>query len=90
MENMGDLEKECLLVGGTAEKENDIVSSVGRVTPSQTRSHVKHNIYFASLQRFHLTIEMPSPVKLYVYDLSNGMVLAISTHVVGRQIDDIW
>ena len=60
MENMGDLEKECLLVGGAAEKENDIVSSVGRVTPSQTLSHVKHNVYLASLQRFHLTIDMPS------------------------------
>lgn len=34
--------------------------------------------------------DMPSPVKLYVYDLSNGMVRAMSMQVVGRQIDGIW
>ncbi|KAI9509187.1 DUF862-domain-containing protein [Russula earlei] len=33
---------------------------------------------------------MPSPVKLYVYDLSNGMVRAMSMQLVGRQIDGIW
>ena len=30
---------------------------------------------------------MPFPVKLYVYDLSDGMVIAMSAHVVGRQND---
>jgi thiol-disulfide isomerase/thioredoxin len=33
---------------------------------------------------------MSSPVKLYVYDLSNGMVRAMSTQLIGRQIDGIW
>ncbi|KAH9969699.1 PPPDE putative peptidase domain-containing protein [Russula dissimulans] len=33
---------------------------------------------------------MPSPVKLYVYELSNGMVRAMSMQLVGRQIDGIW
>jgi hypothetical protein len=34
--------------------------------------------------------DMSSSVKLYVYDLSNGMVKAMSMQVVGRQIDGIW
>ena len=36
------------------------------------------------------TTTMSSPVKLYVYDLSNGMVRAMSMQLVGRQIDGIW
>jgi hypothetical protein len=34
--------------------------------------------------------DMASPVKLYVYDLTNGMVRAMSSQLVGRQIDGIW
>jgi hypothetical protein len=33
---------------------------------------------------------MSSLVKLYIYDLSNGMVRAMSSQLVGRQIDGIW
>ncbi|KAJ3777931.1 PPPDE putative peptidase domain-containing protein [Lentinula raphanica] len=33
---------------------------------------------------------MPEPVKLYVYDLSNGMAKQMSLQLTGRQIDGIW
>ncbi|KAI0304337.1 PPPDE putative peptidase domain-containing protein [Multifurca ochricompacta] len=33
---------------------------------------------------------MPFPVKLYVYDLSNGLARAMSMQLTGRQIDGIW
>lgn len=46
-------------------------------------------IYSSPLLQHSIT-NMPSPVKLYVYDLSNGMVRAMSMQVVGRQIDGIW
>lgn len=31
-----------------------------------------------------------SPVKLYVYDLSNGMARAMSASLIGTHIDGIW
>lgn len=42
-----------------------------------------------------LHLEPPSslvmePVKLYVYDLSNGMAKSLSRQLTGRQIDGIW
>lgn len=33
---------------------------------------------------------MTSQVKLYVYDLSNGMAKQLSRQLTGRQIDGIW
>ncbi|KAL1745277.1 PPPDE putative peptidase domain-containing protein [Schizophyllum fasciatum] len=33
---------------------------------------------------------MSSPVKLYVYDLSNGLAKQLSLQLTGRQIDGIW
>ncbi|KAJ6584791.1 PPPDE putative peptidase domain-containing protein [Mycena capillaripes] len=33
---------------------------------------------------------MGSPVKLYVYDLSNGLAKQLSAQLTGRQIDGIW
>ncbi|KII86619.1 hypothetical protein PLICRDRAFT_113667 [Plicaturopsis crispa FD-325 SS-3] len=33
---------------------------------------------------------MSQPVKLYVYDLSNGMARQLSRQLTGRQIDGIW
>ncbi|TFK24385.1 thioredoxin family protein [Coprinopsis marcescibilis] len=33
---------------------------------------------------------MTTPVKLYVYDLSNGMARQLSRQLTGRQIDGIW
>lgn len=33
---------------------------------------------------------MSTPVKLYVYDLSNGMARQLSRQLTGRQIDGIW
>ena len=33
---------------------------------------------------------MSTPVKLYVYDLSNGMARQLSLQLTGRQIDGIW
>ncbi|KAF8073406.1 PPPDE putative peptidase domain-containing protein [Lyophyllum atratum] len=33
---------------------------------------------------------MSTPVKLYVYDLSNGMARQLSQQLTGRQIDGIW
>ena len=33
---------------------------------------------------------MSTQVKLYVYDLSNGMARQLSRQLVGRQIDGIW
>ena len=33
---------------------------------------------------------MSSPVKLYVYDLSNGLARQLSLQLTGRQIDGIW
>ncbi|KAF9267288.1 DUF862-domain-containing protein [Marasmius fiardii PR-910] len=33
---------------------------------------------------------MPHPVKLYVYDLSNGIAKQMSLQLTGRQIDGIW
>ncbi|KAH0832170.1 hypothetical protein J3R83DRAFT_13083 [Lanmaoa asiatica] len=33
---------------------------------------------------------MSAPVKLYVYDLSNGMARQLSLQLTGRQIDGIW
>ncbi|KAF9447302.1 thioredoxin family protein [Macrolepiota fuliginosa MF-IS2] len=33
---------------------------------------------------------MSAPVKLYVYDLSNGMARSLSVQLTGRQIDGIW
>ncbi|EAU88372.1 thioredoxin family protein [Coprinopsis cinerea okayama7 len=33
---------------------------------------------------------MTTPVKLYVYDLSNGMAKQLSRQLTGRQIDGIW
>ncbi|KAF8895174.1 PPPDE putative peptidase domain-containing protein [Infundibulicybe gibba] len=33
---------------------------------------------------------MSTPVKLYVYDLSNGMAQQLSRQLTGRQIDGIW
>ncbi|KAJ6619539.1 PPPDE putative peptidase domain-containing protein [Mycena sp. CBHHK59/15] len=33
---------------------------------------------------------MASPVKLYIYDLSNGMAKSLSAQLTGRQIDGIW
>ncbi|KDR82390.1 hypothetical protein GALMADRAFT_237672 [Galerina marginata CBS 339.88] len=33
---------------------------------------------------------MSNPVKLYVYDLSNGMARQLSRQLTGRQIDGIW
>ncbi|KXN84609.1 Desumoylating isopeptidase 1 [Leucoagaricus sp. SymC.cos] len=33
---------------------------------------------------------MSSPVKLYVYDLSNGMARSLSRQLTGRQINGIW
>jgi len=31
-----------------------------------------------------------APVKLYVYDLSNGAAKQLSLQLTGRQIDGIW
>jgi hypothetical protein len=33
---------------------------------------------------------MSAPVKLYVYDLTNGMARQLSLQLTGRQIDGIW
>ncbi|KAI0051384.1 DUF862-domain-containing protein [Auriscalpium vulgare] len=33
---------------------------------------------------------MPFPVKLYVYDLSNGLARTMSMQLTGRQIDGVW
>lgn len=33
---------------------------------------------------------MTSPVKLYVYDLSNGLAKQLSLSLTGKQIDGIW
>ena len=33
---------------------------------------------------------MTSPVKLYVYDLSNGLAKQLSLQLTGKQIDGIW
>ncbi|KAI9462222.1 PPPDE putative peptidase domain-containing protein [Boletus coccyginus] len=33
---------------------------------------------------------MSSPVKLYVYDLTNGMARQLSLQLTGRQIDGVW
>ena len=33
---------------------------------------------------------MSSPVKLYIYDLSNGLARQLSLQLTGRQIDGIW
>ncbi|KAJ7644245.1 PPPDE putative peptidase domain-containing protein [Roridomyces roridus] len=33
---------------------------------------------------------MTSPVKLYIYDLSNGLAKQLSAQLTGRQIDGIW
>jgi desumoylating isopeptidase 1 len=33
---------------------------------------------------------MTQPVKLYVYDLSNGMAKQLSLQLTGKQIDGIW
>jgi hypothetical protein len=49
-----------------------------------------HSVFIHHLFNTLSITDMPSPVKLYVYDLSNGMVRAMSTQVVGRQIDGIW
>jgi len=32
----------------------------------------------------------PAPVKLYLYDLSNGLARQLSQQFIGRQIDGIW
>jgi hypothetical protein len=55
------------------------------------RTRHPHTVYLFITSSATLSItDMPSPVKLYVYDLSNGMVRAMSMQVVGRQIDVIW
>ena len=33
---------------------------------------------------------MSAPVKLYIYDLTNGMARQLSLQLTGRQIDGIW
>lgn len=33
---------------------------------------------------------MSSPVKLYVYDLSNGLAKQLSMQLTGKQIDGVW
>lgn len=33
---------------------------------------------------------MSSPVKVYVYDLSKGLVGQISLQLTGKQIDGVW
>jgi len=33
---------------------------------------------------------MTEPVKLYVYDLSNGIARQMSRQLTGKQIDGIW
>jgi hypothetical protein len=39
----------------------------------------------------HLFLEpMSTPVKLYVYDLSNGMAKQLSRQLTGRQIEGLW
>ncbi len=59
--------------------------------PAHTRSHVLLREYLFNTPSTTLfIIDMPSPVKLYVYDLSNGMVRAMSMKLVGRQIDGLW
>jgi hypothetical protein len=78
------------MVGGAAKKRirgsSSVPSSV--VDRRVTRALC---IYSSPLLQHSLSItDMPSPVKLYVYDLSNGMVRAMSMQVVGRQIDGIW
>lgn len=47
-------------------------------------------LFITSSATLFIINEMPSPVKLYVYDLSNGIAKAMSMQVVGRQIDGIW
>ena len=94
MENKGRSGEVVLfaVVGGKARKDN--VSSVVR---RQTR-HPPHTYAFSSTTQYILhassatlsITDIPSPVKLYAYDLSNGMVRAMSTQLVGRQIDGIW
>ncbi len=48
------------------------------------------SVYITSDTDTSPSTTMSSPVKLYVYDLSNGMVRAMSMQLVGRQIDGIW
>ncbi|GFR74745.1 desumoylating isopeptidase 1 [Elysia marginata] len=36
------------------------------------------------------SLMMASPVKLYVYDLSQGLARTMSPGILGRQIDGIW
>jgi hypothetical protein len=36
------------------------------------------------------SIAMSIPVKVYVYDLSNGLAGQLSLQLTGRQIDGIW
>lgn len=33
---------------------------------------------------------MSNPVKLYVYDLSNGLAKQLSRQLTGKQIDGVW
>jgi hypothetical protein len=46
-------------------------------------------IYISHLSSATLHYRHVFPVKLYVHDLSNGMVRAMSMQLVGRQIDSI-
>jgi hypothetical protein len=65
-------------------------------SPARETRHRHIRVVSHKLYILHLTLTTPpsttmsSPVKLYVYDLSNGMVRAMSMQLVGRQIDGIW
>ena len=37
-----------------------------------------------------VSISMPFPVKLHLYDLSNGMARSMSLSIIGKQLDGIW
>lgn len=77
-------------------------SGSARVDLLTRRSHIRsphlhHLVYsihvqdsFFALDLLVFTTSMSSPVKLYVYDLSNGLAKQLSLQLTGKQLDGIW
>ena len=78
----------------SGEADQGVVISSELVVDGRVRwtRHPRTVYLFITCSATHILYitDMSSPVKLYVYDLSNGMVRAMSMQVVGRQIDGIW
>lgn len=61
-----------------------------QVLPYSSPNRYYPRLEIPSQHTLAISLRMSNSVKLYVYDLSNGLARQLSQQLTGRQIDGIW